>query len=217
MKESFYTKKNIAIKAQNFLSQLLSLRALHHRKFDLAHAALIVIDMQPFFLDPTSHAFIPSAAATIPIIQKLLKYFSQKQRPIVFTLHKVNHDPNNNMNRWWGNNKFDNFACEITTELLLPDIKFDTIYKNQYDIFYQTPLENLLQQQQITQIVITGLMTHICCDTSARSAFMRNFDVFTVIDGMSDTNETFHISTLHNLAHICATPLLAKEILDAKT
>lgn len=55
-------------------------------------------------------------------------------------------------------------------------------------------------------------MTHLCCETTARSAFIRGFDVFFTIDGTATYNEDFHFGTLYNLAHGFAVPLLIDEI-----
>ncbi|MES0360330.1 MAG: isochorismatase family protein, partial [Anaerolineales bacterium] len=59
----------------------------------------------------------------------------------------------------------------------------------------------------------SGVMTHLCCETTARSAFVRGFEVFFVIDGTATYNEDYHMATLLNLAHGFTTPVLTKEVL----
>jgi bifunctional isochorismate lyase/aryl carrier protein len=44
-------------------------------------------------------------------------------------------------------------------------------------------------------------MTHLCCETTARAAFVAGYEVFFLVDGTASYNEEFHISTLKNLAH----------------
>jgi isochorismate hydrolase len=89
------------------------------------------------------------------------------------------------------------------------------IKKSRYDAFYDTALESILREKGVGQIVICGVMTHLCCETTARSAFMRGFEVFFTIDGTATYNEAFHRAALLNLAHGFATPVLVKEILAA--
>jgi len=48
---------------------------------------------------------------------------------------------------------------------------------------------------------------------TARSAFMRGFEVFFTIDGTATYNEGFHQATLLNLAHGFAKPVLVSELL----
>jgi isochorismate hydrolase len=50
-------------------------------------------------------------------------------------------------------------------------------------------------------------MTNLCCETTARDAFVRNFRVFFLVDGTSTVSEDFHISTLKNLGYGFATLL----------
>ncbi|MCL0073039.1 isochorismatase family protein, partial [Dehalococcoidia bacterium] len=88
------------------------------------------------------------------------------------------------------------------------------IEKSQYDAFYETPLDEMLREKGVTQIVICGVMSHLCCETTARSAFVRGFEVFFTVDGTATYTEAFHRATLLNLAHGFAVPVLTHEILD---
>jgi bifunctional isochorismate lyase/aryl carrier protein len=44
-------------------------------------------------------------------------------------------------------------------------------------------------------------MTHLCCETTARAAFTRGFQVFFPIDGSATYTREFHLATLRNLGH----------------
>jgi len=57
-------------------------------------------------------------------------------------------------------------------------------------------------------------MAHLCCETTARSAFVKGFEVVFVIDGTATYNKDFYISTLLNLSHGFAIPVLTEEILN---
>lgn len=43
--------------------------------------------------------------------------------------------------------------------------------------FTNTPLEDFLRERKITTVCITGYMTQMCCDTTARQAFHRGYQV----------------------------------------
>ena len=87
--------------------------------------------------------------------------------------------------------------------------------KSQYDAFYDTSLEDVLKKNRVSQVVICGVMTHLCCETTARSAFMRGFEVFFTVDGTATYNKNFHLATLLNLSHGFATPTLVNELLTS--
>jgi ureidoacrylate peracid hydrolase len=55
--------------------------------------------------------------------------------------------------------------------------------KPHYGGFYDTNLELLLRRRGIDTIIITGIETNVCCETTAREAMMRDFRVFFLSDG----------------------------------
>ena len=89
-----------------------------------------------------------------------------------------------------------------------------TIEKHQYDAFFETNLDTILRDSGVEQVVITGVMTHLCCETTARSAFMRGYEVFFPVDGTATYTETHHHASLLNLAHGFVLPLLVADIVS---
>lgn len=182
-------------------------------KFYFDASALLVIDMQKYFLDKGSHAFIPSATAIIPNIKRLIKYFRRK-RPIIFTQH-INTPKNAGMLKKWWNDIIttDNDYYELDKELYVPNAP--VVVKTQYDAFYKTNLKKLLLKHRVRQVVITGVMTNICCETTARSAFVQGFEVFFVVDSTATQNVQMHKATLVNLAYGFAIPVLTQDIIKS--
>lgn len=78
-KEIYFTHKNILSKSRRFLRELKSFYHFPDIKFNPETSALLVIDMQRYFLDKSSHAFLPSAPAIIPNIKKLINFFRKKK------------------------------------------------------------------------------------------------------------------------------------------
>ena len=85
----------------------------------------------------------------------------------------------------------------------------EVINKHTYDAFYDTDLENILRKMNVNTVIITGVMTHLCCETTARSAFVRGFNVIFPLDGTITQNSKQHECTLRALSHSFAvTPTL---------
>jgi isochorismate hydrolase len=78
---------------------------------------------------------------------------------------------------------------------------FKVMRKTQYDAFYGTDLERRLKAAGAKSIVVCGVMTDLCCETTARSAFVRGFDILFCADGTATTSEQLHVSALRTLAH----------------
>jgi isochorismate hydrolase len=212
IKEEYYSNTSIRGKSKALLESLLPFRDRHSSQvLNLAKSALLVLDMQQFFLDESSHAFIPSGPAILPGIQRLVSVFEEKKRPVFFTRHLNSPTDSGLMSVWWQDLILETApASRIVPQLDGPNRV--VICKGQYDAFYKTDLESRLHSAGVSQVVVTGVMTHLCCETTARSAFTRGFEVFFAIDGTATYNEQFHRATLINLSHGFAKAVLVDEI-----
>jgi isochorismate hydrolase len=200
MKETYLTSDIIG---DFLLSVQRDLRDLQ-KKRDLAFipgtSALLVLDMQRYFLDPSSHAYIPSAEAILPGILELIRAYNTRNLPVFYTQHSNTGQTAGMMGRWW-RDLIDPESPDFRLHPQLEGCGGTILQKNQYDAFHQTALEGHLRDFDVTQVVVTGVMTHLCCETTARSAFMRGFGVFFPIDGTATYNREFHLASLRNLAH----------------
>jgi len=214
MKERYFTNQSIEQQAGELYQQVTN--ASHNKAlaYQPLQSALLVLDMQAYFLDASSHAYIPSAEAIVKGIVTLIKEYYSHGRPVIFT-QQINTASNAGMmSIWWK----DLLTIQNPRHKIIPDIDLSmgTLFqKSQYDAFYQTRLEEMLHGKEITQVVICGVMTHLCCETTARSAFMRGFEVFFPVDGTATYNLDYHKASLLNLAHGFASVVLLKDILKA--
>jgi len=82
----------------------------------------------------------------------------------------------------------------LTLPIKLVLIKINTL------LFFQTELHDVLQANKIEDVIIVGVMTNCCCETTAREAFMYGYRVFFINDATSTVNEELHLATLKNLS-----------------
>jgi bifunctional isochorismate lyase/aryl carrier protein len=211
-KENYFSRENIASEAE----AMASLLSLNRRAapYSPEKSALLVIDMQRYFLCQDSHAFLPAAPAIVPNVQALITAFKTASRPVYFTRHANSPRDAGQMASWWRELlAADHPLGGIEAGLLPPGAP--VIEKTQYDAFYHTDLELRLRHENVERLLITGVTTHLCCESTARSAFMRGFAVFMAIDGTATINRELHIASLRALAHGCAVPLLTADLLAA--
>jgi isochorismate hydrolase len=91
----------------------------------------------------------------------------------------------------------------------------DTILpKKRYSAFYETDLDSILRSKGIQDLIISGVMTNLCCETTARDAFMRDYRVFFLIDGTATGKDDHHLATLKNLGFGFATLLTCDELIQ---
>lgn len=212
LKEAYFTPASIEHQSLDMKRSLDRLSRKQPVLFSPRDSALLVLDMQAYFLSEASHSFIPSVPAILSRVNGLSAAFSGKGLPIVFTRHLNTSDDAGLMATWWREIiTRDDPLSEIDPRI---EIRSGiSLEKTRYDAFFNSPLKELLKKKKDRQVVISGVMTHLCCETTARSAFMHGLDVFFTIDGTATYNEEFHRATLLNLAHGFATPLLVQDIL----
>jgi isochorismate hydrolase len=210
-KESYFAVTNISQKAETMLRSAQALVPRRHLSFSPRQSALLILDMQKYFLDSSSHAFIPSAPAIVPNVNGLYKWYVGMKLPVIFTRHLNSAQDAGLMAEWWKELiKEDDPLSEI-----LPDL--DTrnqivVKKSRYDAFMDSSLDDMLRQMQVRQLVICGVMANVCCETTARSAFQKGYEVFFLVDGTAAYNERFHMASLLNLGFAFAELALSENI-----
>ncbi len=73
-------------------------------------------------------------------------------------------------------------SAQLDRELVVRegDIILD---KTRFGAFFRTDLEQMLRARGIDTLIIGGVATNICCETTAREAMQRDFHVFFLSDG----------------------------------
>lgn len=176
--------------------------------------ALLVIDMQRYFLSKGAPAYISPPATLLPNVCSLIDSFRATARPLVFTRHAHRRGSDTGeMGRWWRNR----LLWEGTRNAeLIPEIQPARgellITKTRYSAFEETKLAAYLKKKRVRKIVICGVMTNFCVETTARHAFMKDFEVFVVSDACASSDKRYHKASLLNLAHGFARIVKTREI-----
>jgi nicotinamidase-related amidase len=196
MKENYLTPGDIEENAR----RLIPGAAPRGPEFDISNAALLILDMQAYFLGEDSHAFVPDAPAIVSGLAGLARRFGAAGRPVIVTRHSNTAEDAGMMREWW-NDILEPGSPGAALEPVLEELSTAVMAKTQYDAFYGTDLEALLLDAGVEQVVVTGVMTHLCVETTARSAFVRGFAVFLPADGTATYNREYHAASLLNLSH----------------
>jgi nicotinamidase-related amidase len=73
-------------------------------------------------------------------------------------------------------------------QALVVDPRDILLEKPRFGAFYSTDLELILRSRGIDSIIITGISTNVCCETTAREATVRDFRVFFLSDGTANSD-----------------------------
>ncbi|MFH0799792.1 MAG: isochorismatase family cysteine hydrolase [Pseudomonadota bacterium] len=176
---------------------------MRENKIDYKRSALLIIDVQRYFFDPDGGAFLEGAPAILPNILKLIAAFRAAGLPVAFTrqAHRKG-EPTGQMGRWWNDKlPWDGTPdAELIRELAPKDGDF-LIAKTSYSAFEGTRLEEHLRKNGVTTTVICGVMTNLCVETTARHAFIRDFQPAVVEDACAANTPEHHRASILNLSY----------------
>jgi nicotinamidase-related amidase len=174
---------------------------------DFDAPALLVLDMENEFLVRSGQMKVWGGPAIIPNVLALVSAFRAKGYPVIYTRH-VCLEPykhKDTLRSMSGINDLAQFLRDGSNgaklcRQLRPTKKEFVITKYKYSAFYDTPLDTHLRVNQIRQVVISGVASNICCDSTARDAFYRGYKVYFPIDGNGGMDEPTHVATLRTMA-----------------
>jgi isochorismate hydrolase len=173
---------------------------------DSGKCALLVIDMQNYFS--------AIAASIIGNVRSVIGACRSCNMPVVFTQHGHENEPGDlgMLGEWWGDFiQYGSKDWELI-RAVQPLENESTIEKNRYNAFHGTELDDSLKTAGVQELIITGVLTNCCCETTARDAFVRDYRVFFVADATNTVSRELHLATLKNLAfgfaHILSTEQL---------
>jgi nicotinamidase-related amidase len=199
--EPYVTAENIKSKALEWLEQIYPYNR-HEMRLKAAASALIVVDMQRFFLDAASPMFTCGGVAILPTVKRLIDSFRRAHRPVIFTRH-VHHPGDLDtgiMGWWWGDKCLEGSPESEVHSDLAPRPGEKVVFKHRYSAFYNTDLETVLRCLKVEDVVVSGIMTNMCCESTARDAYYRDCRVFFLADGTGSITEEMHVASLLNLA-----------------
>ena len=214
----YVTAETIASKTEEWLERIRPFNR-HRLRLKAAASALLVVDMQKFFLDPASPTFTPGGPAILPSVKRLVAAFRRAGRPVVFTRH-VHHPAGLDggiMDWWWEGKCLEGSEESEVHPALAQAAGEKVVFKHRYSAFYNTDLETVLRCLKVEDLVVAGVMTNLCCESTDRDAYFRDFRVFFPADGTGSVSEEMHLASMLNLAfgfaYVTTAEALAAEVL----
>lgn len=150
--------------------------------------ALINVDMQNCFVENSPIA-APGGPEVMERINRLIVACRAAGIQVIHTAHVVRDDGSNigvmgeiipPVNDGVINKSAPSAAIHAQLDVAGGDIVLD---KPRFGSFHGTDLELILRSKGIDTIIVSGIATNVCCETTAREANVRDFRVFFLSDG----------------------------------
>jgi ureidoacrylate peracid hydrolase len=172
------------------------------------HTALLVIDLQNDFCHPEGawgRLGMPLEAThrMLPRLEALLEQARAGGVQVVFV--GTHYFPGVLTPVWTERREYRRRVPMLRpgtwgAEFILPPQPQDIVlYKHRYSAFFGTPLDLVLRGRGIQTVVLTGTVTNVCVETTARDACQREYYVVVVEDCCSALSEEDHRAALRNV------------------
>jgi nicotinamidase-related amidase len=136
--------------------------------------ALLVIDAQQEYFAPIGRLVLPDGPAAVQRIGDLLAWARARGVPVVHVVHESRR-PNPTT--------FAPGSPGLAIHpVARPESGEPVLTKHLPGSFTNTGLEEHLRRHDIEQIIVSGFMTQMCCDTTTREAAHRGFKVTLLSD-----------------------------------
>jgi nicotinamidase-related amidase len=176
--------------------------------------ALLVVDMLRYFAHPEGRCFLPAAEPIIPGIRALLDSWRGFGGTVAFTRHcHAGGDDLGMLGRFFSDYVRKGEPDAELVDELAPRDGEPVFEKTTYDAFLGTGLEAFLRGRGAEQVLVAGVLTHMCVETTARAAFCRGFQVYVPADGTASSCEERHLQSLKAMADAVAVVTRVGEIL----
>jgi len=165
--------------------------------FEPARAALLIHDMQEYFLNFWGEDS-PLIEQVVANIARLREYCKSQGIPVFYTAQPNEQSAEDRalLNDMWGPGLNKHPDQQKVVAALAPDEHDQVLVKWRYSAFHRSPLESILNETGRDQLIICGVYAHIGCLTTATDAFMRNIKPFMVADALADFSREEHMMSL---------------------
>jgi ureidoacrylate peracid hydrolase len=194
------------------VERVIARRGAEHCFADLdpARTALVVIDLQHAFMnEAVGHAVVPSARDIVPAVNRLAAAVREAGGGVFWI--QMTHDQRC-LDEWSVAHEMASPAMREKRVAALsegglghelwPDLEIrpedEIVKKYRYSAFMPgtSDLPDRLRARGFDTVLITGTVTNVCCESSARDANMINFRTVMVSDGNAANTQEEHDASL---------------------
>lgn len=182
--------------------------------FDPSRAALLIHDMQNYFLNfwGKESDFVKQVVERIATLRGQCKALGI---PVFYTAQPNAQSDSVRalLNDMWGPGLNRHPEQQQITAALAADQQDTVLTKWRYSAFQRSDFEQQLKQLGRDQLIITGVYAHIGCMTTATDAFMRDIQPFMVADALADFSREEHMMALNYTAGRSGKVVLTEDLL----
>lgn len=186
-----------------------------YETLDAARSALVVIDMQNAFVAEGMPSEIPIAREIVPNINRLAEAVRRTGGTVAWVQLATAPEADGGWPTFYDFVVDRQNAAKISANLnegtegfaLWPELAVRDndlfVAKRRFSAFLQgsSDIEAKLRERGVDTVLITGTVTNVCCETSARDAMQLGFKTVMISDANAARSDTEHTAVLSSFIH----------------
>jgi ureidoacrylate peracid hydrolase len=197
---------------QPIIDRVLARRGREHvyDNLDPGKTALVVVDMQNAFMLPgVAHALCPMAERIVPNINRLAGVLREAGGAVVFIKTTCTAETIESWSAYFdlasperAHKRIAALTAGSLGHQLWPELDVRPqdliVEKTRFSAFIQgsSDLAQILRSRGLDTVIVTGTVTNVCCESTARDAMMLNFKTIMVTDGNAAATDEEHNASL---------------------
>ena len=179
---------------------------------DPTRAALLVHDMQRYFLQPFAEDMAQQLVANTASLKRRSRALGM---PVAYSMQPGDMTPQERglLADFWGSGMRAQPAERDVTEALAPGPDDEVFTKWRYSAFFRTDLLRWLRRHGRDQLLICGVYGHVGVLATALEAFTHDVKPFLVADAIADFSADHHRLCMDYAAQNCAVVTITEEVL----
>lgn len=178
----------------------------------MSKKALLVIDMLNDFVKSDGALPVPDAEELVPRIKEVIDRFRAKNLPVIYVCDS--HMPDDKEFDVWGRHAVFGTKGAAVVEELSPLENEPVIRKRRFSGFYGTDLDLTLRENEIDEVVLTGVLTNICVLYTGSDAYQRGYKVTVLKDCVKSVDSSMHEFALKQLKEVVGASIIDSRDLD---
>ncbi len=174
----------------------------------MGRRAFLIIDMLNDFVLQGSPLEVPDTESIITPIKEQLKIARKNNIPIIYICDSHDHNDQEFIRMGWPPHALAGSKGAQVIDSLKPSPRDTVISKKSYSGFFDTELDRVLKEGNISELLVAGCVTNICVLYTVADAVQRGYKVSVLKDCVAALDQEDHEFALRQMQDVLGAEIL---------
>lgn len=174
----------------------------------MSKKALLIIDMLNDFVLEGAPLEVPDTRKIIPVIKEEIEKAKDEGSPVIYVCDAHDKEDKEFSKFGWPAHSVKGTKGAEVVDELKPQRDDIVIKKTTYSSFYNTTLNETLERLGVSNLILTGCVTHICILFASAEAVLRDYKVTVIKEGVAGLAKEDHDAALRIMKNVLGAEII---------